>query len=262
MTVQTLTPADISRQRPTRQPQLRAVLCGSFRRDPVGLRETFEALKEHFQLLAPRSLEFVDPSAPFVRLADEHDESALTVEQRHLEAVSNADFVWLHAPDGYVGLSASMEIGHAHALGIPVFSDAVLSDEMLDGLVRRVSSPVDVEVDQVTGAVAPGAGIEALQNYYGRVAARRGWDGEGPRDTLLMLTEELGELARAVRKTEGLSRAGGYQQVNVAHEVADVQLLLVHLANSLGIDLGAAVSEKERINAARVGDDAAARVSA
>lgn len=241
---------------------MRTVLCGSFRRDPVGLRETFDSLQDEFQVLAPRSLDFVDPNAAFVRLADEHDESALTVERRHLDAISNADFVWLHAPDGYVGLSASMEIGHAHALGIPIFTDAVLADEMLNGLVHQVSSPIEVEVEEVAGSVAPGAGIGALQSYYGRAAGRRGWDQEGARDTLLMLTEELGELARAVRKAEGLSRAGGYQEVNVAHEVADVQLYLVHLANTLGVDLATAVSDKERINAARATGDSAARASA
>ena len=259
MTVQTLTPEVPARPESQGVHDLRAVLCGSFRRDPTGLREAFDDLREHFTLLAPRALDFVDGTAAFVRLADECDENAAQIEQRHLNAISAADFVWLHAPDGYVGLSASMEIGHAHALGIPVYTNSVLQDEMLAGLVHHAASPREANVADM---VTPGAGIEGLQNYYGRVAGRRGWDREGPRDTLLMLTEEAGELARAVRKAEGLSRAGGYQEVDVAHEVADVQLYLVHLANTLGVDLAVAVSDKERINASRALADATARVSA
>jgi NTP pyrophosphatase (non-canonical NTP hydrolase) len=241
---------------PTEDTDLRVVLCGSFRRDPAGLRRVFDLLIERFTLLAPRAVDFVDQSADFVRLVDEEDESVRMIEQRHLDAISASDFVWLHAPDGYVGTSASMEIGHAQALGVPVFSDTVVEDEVLRGLVHVVGTPLDVQLDDVVAdVVAPGNGISALQNYYARVAARRGWDAESPRDTVLLLTEELGELARAVRKTEGISRAGGYDNVNVAHEVADVQLYLVHLANALGVDLSRAVSEKERINAARAAED-------
>lgn len=260
-----MTAEAIESARPTRRvsaesPGLRAVLCGSFRRDPVGLRRAFDQLLERHTLLAPEALDFVDHTAAFVRLVDELDESTVAIEQRHLDAISSADFVWLHAPDGYVGTSASMEIGHARALGIPVYSDEVPNDEVLRGIVHLVGSPTEVDVALTS---TPGAGVAALQNYYGRVAKRRGWDGESARDTMLLLTEEFGELARAVRKGAGIARAGGFEDSDIAHEVADVQLYLVHLANTLGIDLAEAVTEKERINAARAaGNDRADRATA
>lgn len=228
--------------------RLRVALCGSYRRDPEGLASAYSRLGGEFNVLSPASLDFVDPKAEFVRLAGELGESAFDVESRHLAAVAEADFVWLHAPGGYVGTSASLEIGHARALGIPVLTDAELADEMLRSMVTRVSG-----IDGIRAAATglAGAGLAGLQSYYRRVSARRGWDNESARDTLLLITEEVGELARAVRKSEGLKRDGGFAGVDEANELADVQLYLVHLANVLGVDLASAVTNKERINAER-----------
>lgn len=156
--------------------------------------------------------------------------------------------MWLHVPDGYVGISAALEMGHARALGIPVFAATPPKDQTLGAYVTLVSSPTEVAGALVT---APGNGHTGLQAYYARVAARRGWDGESPRDTLLLLTEELGELARAVRKRDGLQRDSAYPVTDVADEVADVALYVVHLANTLGVDLAEAVTRKEHANEAR-----------
>jgi NTP pyrophosphatase (non-canonical NTP hydrolase) len=247
MTAQTL-------DSPATKIALSAVLCGSFHRDPAGLAKAHEHLARRFTLLSPRAVGFVDATADFVRLPDEMGKAVDTIEGQHLEAVVKADFVWLHAPDGYVGTSAAMEIGHARALGIPVFTDTAPSDETLRGYVTVVVDPD--EVAPVLTA-APGQGLAGLQQYYRRISERRGWEDETAQNTLLLLTEELGELARAVRKTTGLRRDGAYPPSAVEHEIADVQLYLVHLANTLGINIATAVTEKENLNAQRF--DAAGR---
>lgn len=227
---------------------LTAVLCGTFRRDHDGLARAFETLRLHTHLLSPSSVNFLDPMAEFVRLPHERAEPVREIEQRHLTAIASADFVWLHAPDGYVGSSASLELGHAHALGIPVYSDTAPADATLAAFVTVVASP-----ELVPGVLtaAPGAGLRALQHYYSRITARRGWSDESAQDTLLLLTEELGELARAVRKRAGIARDGTWSTEPVAAEIADVQLYLVHLANILGVDLAGAVTDKDAVNAAR-----------
>jgi NTP pyrophosphatase (non-canonical NTP hydrolase) len=224
---------------------LKVVLCGSFRRDFAGLRHAFAILDQHFELIGPSALDFVDLDADFVRLASERDHSPATIEAVHLERIRRADFVWLHAYQGYVGTSAAMEIGHAVAAGVPVYTDSRLMDGTLDQMVNHVATPLGVDISE---HVRPGYGIQSLQAYYERIAARRGWAEESPRDTMLLLTEEIGELARAVRKTAGLERAGGYAGVEIESEVADVQLYLVHLANALG---ASAVEAKERVNTER-----------
>jgi NTP pyrophosphatase (non-canonical NTP hydrolase) len=227
---------------------LAVVLCGSFRRDPDGLRDIFGRLAERYVVLSPSSVEFVDCDAEFVRLAAEQDECVDDIESRHLAAMREADAVWLFCPNGYVGTTAALEIGYAHSVGIPVLTDTRPQDEVVAGMVSVVSS-----VDQLQSAAAPhpGAGLAALQCYYQRIAERRGWAHESPRDTLLLLTEELGELARAVRKEAGLRRDGAFSNDPIGDELADVQLYLVHLATALGVDLADAVTSKERANAAR-----------
>jgi len=228
--------------------RLSAVLCGSFRRDLNGLRGVFRELQRDYDLIAPSSVAFVDEGAAFVRLPHQAEAAVRDLEQEHLEAVTSADFVWLHCPNGYVGASAAMELGHARALGVPVFAAEEPSDVTLREFVLVVPSPAAV-AHALT--VAPGRGLSGLQRYYHRVSKRRGWANESAQDTLLLLTEELGELARAVRKSSQLRRDGAYPDVDVSQEIADVQLYLMHLANTLDVDIAAAVTAKEAINQQR-----------
>lgn len=58
------------------------------------------------------------------------------------------------------------------------------------------------------------------------------------------MVEEVGELARALRKREKLTRHGSYPESTEAHELADVLLYVVHLANVLGLDLAEVVQRK------------------
>jgi len=67
---------------------------------------------------------------------------------------------------------------------------------------------------------------------------------------MLLLTEEVGELARAVRVRLGVARAEA-TDADVGEELADVQLYLVHLANILSVDLASAVTRKEEKNVRR-----------
>lgn len=230
---------------------LAAVLCGSFHRDREGLQATHATLSRLFHLLSPRDVDFIDPTAEFVRLRDEAHDDAVEIEQRHLAALRSADFMWLHAPDGYVGASAAMEIGEATAVGIPVLCSTPPADPILASRVVVVSAPELVSSEVLGECSGLGQGLDRLQRYYGTVARRRGWADESARDTLLLLTEELGELARAVRKLEGMARHQPDSVADVGGELADVQLYLLHLANGLGLDLSVAVTAKERVNASR-----------
>ncbi len=243
---------------PVTSTTMSVVLCGSFHRDPGGLGRVHADLDRSFRLLSPVSVQFVNHEAEFVRLPEEANEATATIEDRHLAALSSADFVWLHCPDGYVGTSAAMEIGHARALGIPIFASHAPADTTLCGYVQVVAHPTDAP--SLLDA-APGQGLTGLQRYYRRISERRGWGAESPQDTLLLLTEELGELARAVRKATGLRRDGAYPTAAIEDELADAQLYLVHLANTLGIDIAAAVTAKEAINARRFANARAADVA-
>jgi NTP pyrophosphatase (non-canonical NTP hydrolase) len=230
------------------EPLLRSVaLCGSFRRDHAGLRREYEALiAAGCNVLSPIDIDWTVERDGFVLAEHEVDDEPSAVEQAHLWAMRAADFVWLYAPDGYVGRSASMELGYAHALGLRIFARRLPDDVTLAALVARVDS-VDVAVSETSiDSAAPALGLDTLQRYYARAAAARGWADESVHECLGLLTEELGELVGAIRK-EGAGSAAA------AFEMADVQLYLMHLANITDINLGAAVVEKERVNATRFG---------
>lgn len=78
-----------------------------------------------------------------MRDAAEQGMSPQAIEAWHLSAICQADFVMLHAPKGYVGLSAAMEIGFATAQERPVFLRIAPQDIALRGLVKVVPSVYD-----------------------------------------------------------------------------------------------------------------------
>lgn len=230
-----------------------AVVCGTFHRDLDGLKRDYDELLAIGTLvLSPVDLDFTGEREGFVYAAHEAHRSPEEIETDHLAAIASADFIWLHAPEGYVGLSASMELGVAHALGRPIFGRGRPQDVTLREFVEAVDSPEQaVKLVQESLTTTPTLGIAALQRYYATVAVRRGYASESIQDCMLLLTEEVGELARAVRKQVGLIRDSSAPVHEAAVELADLQLYLVHLANVMGVDLGQAVLAKEETNARR-----------
>src|SRR4051794_3675187 len=114
----------------------RAVISGSFRRNGAQLASDREALLDAgCVVLSPLDVAFVLEDNGFVKAAHEVDRTAAEIEADHLRAIEEADFVWLHAPEGYVGPSASMEIGFARALGVPIYARYLPSDVALRSLV-------------------------------------------------------------------------------------------------------------------------------
>src|SRR5262249_40927530 len=62
------------------------------------------------------------------------------VQDRHLESIRAATFLWLVCPDGYVGQSASMEIGYAVREGVPIFATRAPADLTLRQYVKIAPS--------------------------------------------------------------------------------------------------------------------------
>jgi len=230
------------------------VLSGSFRRDVEGLRLIHQELQDlGCVVLSPRHVQPATELDGFVFMKGEEGETPTRIELRHLDAIEKAAFMWLHAPEGYVGLSASLEVGFAHAQGVPVFSRDSVQDPTLSCFIKHVDSPSAALASVVGGAQMPipASNLPALQRYYKRIATARGYERETAQNCLLLMVEEVGELAHTIRKSEKLVRHSPSHQTNAAHEVADVFLYIVHMANILGLDLGSAVREKEELNSAR-----------
>lgn|SRR3990170_4136469 len=93
--------------------------------------------------------------------------------------------------------------------------------------------------------------LQDVQEYIKKVVKHRGFDKQGVDYEFRMLVEEVGELAKALRKHTGGSIADDSEEFKVRHECADVLWMLVCVCNSLGIDLEKALREKEEHNKTR-----------
>lgn len=229
------------------------VLSGSYRKDFEALRTTYHDLLDlGCQILSPSNMTAVRESDGFVFMKGEELQSPDAIEGRHLDAIQRATFVWLHDPEGYVGPTASLEIGFAKAIGVPVFAKETVKDPALRSFVEVISSPAAaIDTIKTSGYPIPRPALTAFQYYYRRVAIQRGYKSEGPKDCLLLMVEEVGELAREIRRRERLVRHGQPSESSESKELADIFLYVVHMANVLDIDLSKVVQEKELINLQR-----------
>ena len=77
------------------------VLCGTYRKDPDLLRRTFEHLKDSgFSILSPSNPFIETEDHGFVYMRHESTRTPNQIENKHLDAIQHADFVWFFAPDG------------------------------------------------------------------------------------------------------------------------------------------------------------------
>ena len=179
----------------SRQP--RAVLCGSYRRGLPSLLRAYEKLSAAgVRVLSPSGFDFVAEIDGFVLNQDEVEVPSVVTDRLRLNWIRTADLVWLHAPDGYVGLGAASEIGFANAAGVPVYADEMPSEITLRSLVTV--STLDHAIAE-TGAGErgnPGASPLPRQGHYSAGAREPGYGHRSAHDVMRLITEEIGELAR------------------------------------------------------------------
>jgi len=96
--------------------------------------------------------------------------------------------------------------------------------------------------------------LKELQQYIAEMEEERGFTHVSVLQTYLLLVEEVGELAKCIRKSEKGMRTDSAKNYDeeTAHEVADIIMVLTAVANRLGVDIESAVREKEEQNKRRV----------
>ena len=97
------------------------------------------------------------------------------------------------------------------------------------------------------------ATLAQLQQYQTDICKARGWDQTSSLETFLLFTEEVGELAKAIRNRLALYVEEGkaQQAEELSEEFADVFSYLMELANQFDIDLETAYRKKEAKNMSR-----------
>ena len=97
--------------------------------------------------------------------------------------------------------------------------------------------------------------LREVQQYIKNVIEIRGFGNQPIQEAMLLLLEEVGELAKSIRKsktnmTVDTNKLQNYDTVE--SEVADVLIVLVSICNLLNIDIFQALKEKETENVNRV----------
>ena len=97
--------------------------------------------------------------------------------------------------------------------------------------------------------------INEIQSYIKKVMEIRGFNKEKSSDKILLLVEEVGELAKAIRKNEnnlGIDKTKEYNYSSIESEIADVFIVLLSICDILNIDLLKAFLDKEEENIQRI----------
>jgi len=243
---------------PTGQPRSVAI-SGSFRKHYGAISDAIAALEHHgWRVLSPARSRIIDGAADFPILESDGSATIAEIELRHLDAIASADALYVVDPGGYIGISTATEIGWALACGVPTFLQSRTDDRTISALCDVCADPHLLEgaVSMAKGSqsrtIRRSASLPQLQDYIRRVVVERGFADETPRDVLLLLLEEVGELAKALRKVGGLKiDVRDSRACAAAPELADVLIYLLDLANGLSVDLVDALIAKEEVNRGR-----------
>lgn len=120
---------------------IRATVSGSFHRHMVQIYEAVGLLRSHgVDVLSPADPRVVDHIGEFLFVASDKLRSIKLVQDRHLEAIRQSDFLWVVCPDGYTGASTSGEIMAAHVMNVPVYGLVSALDVTIGQYVQVVEN--------------------------------------------------------------------------------------------------------------------------
>jgi len=94
--------------------------------------------------------------------------------------------------------------------------------------------------------------LRDIQTYINKMIEERGFKEETAEDVMLLLTEEVGELAKEIRKNRKFKLdVEKSSQPDVSGEIADVFMYILSMCRVMNIDLLEALKEKEKRNLKR-----------
>src|ERR1044072_7202781 len=154
--------------------------------------------------------------------------------------LADCEVLWVERPVTSPALEAALTA--ATACEVPIYALETVPT-MVPGVHVRTAPSLAVAIEDFHVGLTPptpSAGLGRLQRYYARMSDVRRYGTSNSLEALLLLTEEVGELAHAIRKHRDMDRTRPFAaELNVAEELADVQLFLLTLANTLQTDLAA-----------------------
>ena len=100
----------------------------------------------------------------------------------------------------------------------------------------------------------PNPTLADIQRYVIDMEKERGFTEQTVLEVWPLLTEEIGELAKCIRKTNTSLHTGSakHYDFDAAGEFADILIVMCAVANRMGVDLEQALRDKEEENKQRV----------
>jgi len=234
--------------------KISATISGSFHRHFDEIQKKIREFKqEGIEVLSPELSRPISSAEGFIRLETDRG-SPGEIEIEHLKAISRSRFLYIVNPDRYIGKSVALEIGYAISKNIPVYSLNEPDDLVLSSLVKSGKSIQTIKRELRAKTVTKDLlTLKEIQDYVRHMVKLRGFEEETIENVLLLLTEEVGELARAIRNFLGLktTRKRSNIREHLGEELADCLIYLLDIANLANIDLEDAFKTKRNLNLRR-----------
>lgn len=97
------------------------------------------------------------------------------------------------------------------------------------------------------GSTPSSSAMNKIQTAVKKYSQLKGYDKQSLEQVFLLLTEEIGELAKAARKTVGMKIGTHSRDPHAGEEVADIMYVLSEICNRLGIDFEKEFAKKMKI---------------
>jgi len=125
---------------------MKGTISGSFRKFYQEICNTYEIFEQNgITILSPRNSKIINPTEDFVILETDSKELGIKeLEDMHLEAIANSDFLYLVNPNSYIGDSGKFEMGFAHGNSVPIYSSHLVTDVVLRKYINGIYSPEEL----------------------------------------------------------------------------------------------------------------------
>lgn len=228
-------------------------ISGSFQKSINAIREDIKEFQRlGCTILSPRMFTSHKNDDGFVILDSDGGRHPAAIHSRHLVSIDQSMLLWVRDEKGYIGLSTALEIGYAHAIGLPVFAPEKATDTSLNRYIKIAHSPEEAlqkAQNQYSQNERNNSSHIGIQADVAHMSAECGFDSETDQEILNFLDEEIAELKEAVSHDRIIAE----ERHSMAEELADCAIYLYHLANQSGINLYSAVKTKIGFNLERWG---------
>jgi hypothetical protein len=159
--------------------ELSCVISGSFSKAKAEIDRARECFEDYdIKVLSPDrgGLFYPEPgliwSVGAYPLLSERNISEVAAKHRHLQSIARANFLYVCAPKGIVGISVAMEMGFAAGKNKPIYSNQLIDSMLFDdtpwgpGMLEMVEVKSPEEVAQLwKGAHLPVRGLWLPRGY-------------------------------------------------------------------------------------------------